>query len=77
MSSAKKRVTKKILKGLRKIAEKKNPPYVEKEGRLSSQYKKSIAQDLMSHFGNYYPELSRTQIRRALSYAYQSLRKKK
>ncbi len=47
---------------------------VKKEGRLSGQYKKSIAEDIFSHFENYYPELSKVQVRRVLSYAYQSLR---
>lgn len=50
---------------------------VVKEGRLSGQYKRMIAQDVMSHFANYYPDLTRVQIRRVLSYTYQSLRKGK
>lgn len=45
-----------------------------KRNRLSGQYKKAITQDILSHFANYYPELTKTQIRRVLSYAYQSLR---
>lgn len=43
--------------------------------RLSGFYKRIVVKDLMSHMVNYYPELSRTQIRRIFNYAYQGLRK--
>ena len=45
--------------------------------RLSGQYKQSLVKEVMVYFKANYPELNRTQVRRVLSHAYQSLRKEK
>ena len=45
--------------------------------RLTRAYKRTVLADIMSHFKNYYPNLSRRQIRRILSHGYQMLRERK
>ena len=45
--------------------------------RLTRAYKRTVIADLMSHFKNYYPMLTKKQIRRIFSHAYQMLRERK
>jgi len=49
---------------------------IKKEGRLSGKFKREVTFDILKHFQNYYPKLSKVQVRRVLSYAYQTLRRK-
>ena len=45
--------------------------------RLTRKYKREVIADLMSHFRNYYPHLTKRQVRRIFSHGSQMLRERK